>query len=74
MGISISIEVSVPETADKDEIIRVGSACYPHSGLAEEPMTLPEALQWAFQSGGWAIQKLLDLGVTWDAQHQARLN
>lgn len=37
-------------------------------------MTLPEALQWAFQSGGWAIQKLLDLGVTWDAQHQARLN
>lgn len=72
MGLSISIEVTMPENIDEDAVTRLGLSCYPHGGLDHEPMTTGESIQWAFQSGGWALDELAALGVTWEAQHQAR--
>jgi hypothetical protein len=71
MGLSISIEVNIPETVDKALVTRIGLACYPYDGLDDEPMDLGEALQWAFQSP-WGVGQLADLGVEWDAQHQVK--
>lgn len=69
MGLSISIEVSIPEAVDKTAVIRLGAACYPYEGFGDEPMDLGEALQWAFSSPV-GVTELASLGVTWNAQHQ----
>jgi hypothetical protein len=68
MGLSISIEVNIPDDVDATLVTRIGSACYPH-GIGDEPMEIGEALQWAFMSP-WGVGELASLGITWNAQHQ----
>jgi hypothetical protein len=71
MGLSISLEVHIPDNVDRTLVTRIGLACYPYDGLEDEPLDIGEALQWAFQSP-WGVGELASLGVTWNAQHQVR--
>ena len=68
MSLSISLEVTIPDTVPESLVISIGAACYPH-GMDEEPMDVAEALQWAFLSP-WGVGELASIGVRWNAQHQ----
>lgn len=63
MGLSNSLEFFIPDTVSEVEILRIGSACYPH-GSEGEPETVEHALKWAFRSD-WGTEKLASLGITW---------
>lgn len=63
-----SLVFFIPDTVRDVEILRIGSACYPH-GAQGEPLTLAEAMHWAVRSE-WGTEMLTSLGVTWtDASH-----
>jgi hypothetical protein len=68
MGLSISIEVHVPDTIDKNAIIRIGERAYGQDDSGE-PMDIGEALQWAF-ANPQGVTELANLGVHWNAQFQ----
>lgn len=67
MGLSISIEVLLPEVLDKERLVRLGEAHCPYEDT--EGMEIGEAIQWAFASPQ-GVKDLASLGVTWNAQHQ----
>ena len=63
MGLTASLKLSIPDTVDEVEIMRIGSASYPY-GMDGEPETVEQALHWALQSD-WGTEMLTWLGVTW---------
>jgi len=67
MGLSLSIEINVPENVDMTLLIAIGERCYPYD--IAETMEIDEALQWAF-STPQGVTELAILGVRWNAQHQ----
>jgi hypothetical protein len=67
MGLSLSIEVTIPDGVDSALLIDIGERCYPYD--IEETMEIDEALQWAF-STPQGVTELAILGVRWNAQHQ----
>lgn len=64
MGVSISIEVQVPDTVDRALVTAIGERCSPYLPDDEEPMTVGEAIQWAIGDAG-GMRELASLGVTW---------
>lgn len=67
MGLSISIEVTIPEVLDNERLINIGKAHCPYEDT--EGMEIGEALQWAFATPQ-GVTDLATLGVQWNAQHQ----
>lgn len=65
MGLSISIEVVVPDDVDRALVTAIGEKCSPYLPDDGEPMTIGEAIQWAFSDSG-GVAALAALGITWN--------
>jgi hypothetical protein len=63
MTSSLSIEIQVPDDIDHTLVTAIGERCYPYDADGE-PMTIGEALQYAFSDPG-GVSALALLGVTW---------
>lgn len=68
MGLSLSIEVQVPDDVDAASVTAIGERCYQHVGgdVDHEPMGIGEAIQYAFNNAG-GVAALAALGIRWTA-------
>lgn len=64
----IGLVVFIPDNVREVEILRTGSACYPH-GNQGEPDTVEQSLYWALKSE-WGREKLTSLGITWATENR----
>jgi len=70
MGVSLSIEVTVPSHVTANELVAIGEQCCTHEDV--EGMGVGEALSWAFSDAG-GVTMLSTLGVTWNAINTGRI-
>jgi hypothetical protein len=68
MGLSLSIEVQVPDDVDAASVTAIGERCYASTvgDVDHEPMGIGEAIQYAFNDPG-GVMALATLGIVWTA-------